>query len=354
VLICGSISANRVPTTGSYGRRSASPLNPDIRHTMNKLYKAIARITLAIAVILCAVWFSISQPTMRKNHASSAHVDEARLRTHVTTLSESFLPRNYTETANLNNCAEYIFQNFVQAGALVERQEFTVEQKKYVNIIGLFGKEKTKQIIIGAHYDTVQGTPGADDNASGVAGLIELAYLIGKTELSRGVELVAYSLEEPPFFGTDMMGSAFHAASIERSRQIEGVIVLEMIGYYDDRWGSQSYPMALLNILYPNRGNFIAVVGRTDQTEFTKRVKVGMKGATDIPVYSINAPEFIPGVDFSDHRNYWERGFNALMITDTAFYRNKAYHKTGDTAERLDYYRMSKVVVGVFEAIKKL
>ena len=237
---------------------------------------------------------------------------------------------------------------------MAECQEFTVEGKKYVNVIGRFHKEKTKQIIIGAHYDAVQGTPGADDNASGVAALIELAYLIGKSDLDKGIELVAYSLEEPPFFGTDMMGSVFHAARIEHSRQIDGVIVLEMIGYYDERWRSQSYPMALLNILYPNRGNYIGIVGRTDQREFTKRVKMGMKGATDIPVYSINAPEFIPGVDFSDHRNYWARGFNALMITDTAFYRNKAYHKADDTAERLDYYRMSKVVVSIFEAIKKL
>ena len=325
-----------------------------VHHTMKKIYKAIARITIVVAVILFAVWLYIAQPTTQKNQKSSTHVDEARLRTHVKTLSKSLLPRNYRETDNLNTCADYIFKNFVQAGAMVERQEFTVERKKYANVIGRFGREKTNQIIIGAHYDAVQGTPGADDNASGVAGLIELAYLIGQSDLKRGIELVAYSLEEPPFFGTDMMGSAFHAASIESSRQIEGVIVLEMIGYYDDRWGSQSYPMALLYILYPNRGNFIAVVGKTDQREFTKRVKMGMKGATDIPVYSINAPEFIPGVDFSDHRNYWVRAFNALMITDTAFYRNKAYHKAGDTAESLDYYRMSKVVVGVFEAIKKL
>lgn len=321
---------------------------------IKKIFKTIIRIIIALSVILTAAWIYMAQPTTQKNHASALRVDEARLRAHVETLSKSLSPRDYGETDNLNKCAAYILMHFVRAGAVAERQEFTVEGNTYVNVIGRFGKEKTKQITIGAHYDTVQGTPGADDNASGVAGLIELAYLIGKGDLDKGVELVAYSLEEPPFFGTDMMGSVFHATSIDRSRRTEGVIVLEMIGYYDDRWGSQLYLMPLLNILYPSRGNYIAIVGRTDQREFTKKVKTGMKGTTDLPAYSLNAPEFIPGVDFSDHRNYWARGFNALMITDTAFYRNKAYHKADDTAERLDYARMAKVVVSIFEAIKTL
>lgn len=320
---------------------------------IKKIFRSIIRITIVVAVILFAVWLYIAQPTVQRSQKSLLHVDETRLMKHVLTLATSFYPRNYKETDKLNKCADYIYKNFVQAGAIAERQEFTVEGKKYVNVIGHFGKTKAQKIIIGAHYDAVQGTPGADDNASGVAGLIELAYLIGKDDLNKGIELVAYSLEEPPFFGTDMMGSAFHASSIG-PRQIEGVIVLEMIGYYDDRWGSQSYPMALLSLLYPKRGNFIAVVGKADQRKFTKRVKAGMKGATDLPVYSINAPESIPGVDFSDHRNYWPLGFNAVMITDTAFYRNKAYHTTSDTPEILDYRRMSNVVVAVFEVIKKL
>ena len=280
-------------------------------------------------------------------------VDAARLKVHVSILSKDLSPRNYKAIDNLNKCAYYIYDNFVKAGAVAERQEFEVNGRRYINVIGRFGQEKKKQLIIGAHYDAVTGTPGADYNASGVAGLIELTYLIGQGNLNKGVELVAYSLEEPPFFGTDMMGSATHAANLG-TRQIEGVIALEMIGCFNDRWGSQSYPMALMNLLYPNRGNFIAVVGRTGQTEFTKRVKAGMKGATDMPVYSMNAPEFIPGVDFSDHRNYWAHDLKAVMITDTAFYRNKEYHEAGDTADRLDYGRMAKVIVGVFEAIKKL
>ena len=318
-----------------------------------KIVKSIGRITIAGALVLFAVWLYIAQPTTQQNHKSSVHVDATRLRTHVETLAKTYAPRNYRETGNLDSCADYIFHHLMQAGAEVERQDFTVERRRYVNVIGRFGKERTKQIIIGAHYDAVEGTPGADDNASGVAALIELAYLIGKSDLNKGVELVAYSLEEPPFFGTDMMGSTFHASRIG-PRRIEGVVVLEMIGCYDDRWGSQSYPMALLSLFYPHQGNFIAVVGKPDQREFTRRVKVGMNGATDLPVYSLNAPEFLPGVDFSDHRNYWAHGINAVMITDTAFYRNKAYHNVSDTPDRLDYSRMAKVVAGVFEALRTL
>lgn len=209
--------------------------------------------------------------------------------------------------------------------------------------------------MIGAHYDACGETPGADDNASGAAALIELGYLLGRIPPGREIELVAYVLEEPPFFRTAQMGSAVHAASISSEQdRIVGVIVLEMVGYFCDARGSQSYPSLLLKLIYPNRGNFIAVVGRWDQGQWVKRVKVGMKGTTDLHVYSIRAPSFVPGIDFSDHLNYWPLGFNALMITDTAFYRNKAYHEKGDTADRLDYDRMSKVVVAVFEAIKSM
>jgi Zn-dependent M28 family amino/carboxypeptidase len=209
--------------------------------------------------------------------------------------------------------------------------------------------------VVGAHYDACGETPGADDNASGVAALIELGYLLGSNPPSREIELVAYVLEEPPFFRTPMMGSAVHAASIATEKEtIVGVIVLETVGYFSEARGSQSYPSLLLKLIYPSRGNFIAVIGRWDQGQWVKRVKIGMKGATDLPVYSIRAPSVVPGIDFSDHLNYWPLGFNALMITDTAFYRNKAYHEKGDTADRLDYERMCKVVVAVFEALKSM
>jgi len=221
------------------------------------------------------------------------------------------------------------------------------------NVIGRFGSRKGPRVIVGAHYDSCGDTPGADDNASGVASLIELAYLLQKAPPETEVELVTYALEEPPIFNTDQMGSVIHAKSVA-GQKIKGVIVLEMVGYFRDEWGSQSFPSALLQVWYPSKGNFVGVVGPSDQGAWIKHVKVGMKGATDLPVYSIRAPAALPGIDLSDHASYWPHGIPAVMITDTSFYRNDAYHAPEDTADRLDYTRMAKVVIAVSAALRTL
>ncbi len=166
---------------------------------------------------------------------------------------------------------------------------------------------------------------------------------------------MAFALEEPPFFATPDMGSFHHAARLkERGEDITVMIALEMIGYFSDEPGSQEFPLALLRWVYPRRGNFIAVVGRWGQARVVRDVKAGMKGATDLPVYSITAPRAVQGVDFSDHRSYWRHGMRAVMITDTAFFRNPGYHGPGDTADTLDYRRMAQVVTSVFAALETL
>lgn len=166
------------------------------------------------------------------------------------------------------------------------------------------------------------------------------------------VELVAYSPEEPPFFRSPQMGSAVHAASLKTSgRRVRSVLVLEMIGCFEDGARSQSYPLPFLSLFYPTRGNFIAVVGSLGQPRLARRVKAAMRAASPLPVRSINAPRAVPGVDFSDHLSYWREGYPAIMITDTAFYRNPRYHTTGDTPETLDYARMAQVVDGVRAAL---
>lgn len=304
--------------------------------------------------LLLIVWYYLAAPTFGQNQRSTAQVEATRLRSHVELLSKKLSPRSAAHPETLLQCASYIRKHFAQAGAFTEMQPFTVNGKQYANVIGRFGRQHTRTVVIGAHYDAASGTPGADDNASGVAGLIELAYLIGKQNPDVGIELVAFTLEEPPYFSTNKMGSVFHAASISRRQDIVGVIVLEMIGYFNDAPGSQSYPLPVFKLFYPDTGNFITIIGRLDQRSFTQQIKHAMKGATDLPVFSINAPSGVRGVDFSDHRSYWEHELNAVMITDTAFLRNRSYHKPEDVAEKLDYHRMGQVVIGIFEAIKKL
>jgi len=320
-----------------------------------RLIGSAVRVLGTLAAVVFATWVAVAQPSCRRNRTSGVTADPVKLQEHVETLSQRLHPRDWQHTNNLDRCADYLARHFRQAGAIVDFQPFTVRGRKYRNVIGRFSAGEGPKVVVGAHYDACGEAPGADDNASGIAALIELAYLLGYNAPISTVELVAYVLEEPPFFRTEHMGSAIHARSIAGDKAgIRGIIVLEMVGTFKDECGSQSYPTLLLRLMYPGRANFIGVVSRWDQGDWIKAVKTGMKGATDLPVYSIRAPSVIPGIDFSDHLNYWPYGFKAVMVTDTAFYRNKAYHSSEDTADRLDYHRMAEVVVAVFEAIQSM
>jgi len=315
------------------------------------------------AGVIAAVALLITQPVWagHRPRATAPAVDPERLRQHVTALSVTFAPRDYTHVENLGRAAAYIQEQFRQAGADVSEQIFVADSQHYRNIIARFGPKSREHgadselIVVGAHYDVCGPYPGADDNASGVAGLIELAYLLGKQELHTRVELVAYTLEEPPFFRSEQMGSAVHAESLlEKHVRLRAMLCLEMIGYFSDKPNSQQYPLAELKALYPNKGNFIALVGTFDDVGLLRRVKRAMIAANDLPPRSINAPRSLPGVDFSDHLNYWNCGFPALMITDTAFYRNKRYHHPEDVISTLDFNRMAKVVEQVHAAVSEL
>lgn len=319
-------------------------------------FKRIVFIILLLLILpLFATWILIAQPIITKNSPSKLTLDSARLKAHVVKLSEGYFPRSYKNTDNLDRCAEYIRAHFQKAGADTTTQEFSVRGNRYQNVIGYFGNRTAERIIVGAHYDAFINTPGADDNASGVAGLIELAYLIGKAKLTAGIELVAYSLEEPPFFATQDMGSARHAKMLHDQKvKVKCMIALEMIGYFSSEPGSQLYPIPVLKLFYPSKGNSIAIVGRLDQRKVVRKIKRLMQGATDLPVYSVNAPLLVTGIDYSDQRSYWKYGYDAVMITDTAFYRNLAYHTPNDMAERLNYELMAKTVIQVFEAVKGL
>jgi Zn-dependent M28 family amino/carboxypeptidase len=289
-------------------------------------------------------------------------VSPDRLHTHVRMLAETFCPRNYTHTENLDRTAVYVRNEFEQARGMVSEQLFEMEGKTYRNVIATFGPDTGERIVVGAHYDACGDLPGADDNASGVAGLIELAYLLGRSNLRIRLDLVAYTLEEPKLLdaGGDGLfrtvgGSAVHAESLRvQGAAVRLMLSLEMIGYFSEEPGSQTYPSPIFRLLYPSPGNFALVVGRLQDFWLARKITRLMRTASPLPVYSLSAPAWLKGVDWSDHYNYWKRNYPALMITDTAFNRNREYHKSGDTADRLDYKRMALVVEGVYAAVRHI
>jgi hypothetical protein len=258
-------------------------------------------------------------------------------------------PRNYNNIESLNKSANYILQEFVNYGRTPERQKFKVADNIYENIIVSVGPKECNRLIVGAHYDVWGNQPGADDNASGIAGLLEIARFakIHEQELPYRVDFVAYTLEEPPFFSTTNMGSFVHARFLhENNISVRGMICLEMIGFFSGKKNSQGYPLSFMRLFYPSTGSFIGVVSNYGSSSLSKQLSQHLK-ATSIQVKELKAPSFITGIDFSDHRNYWKFGYEAVMITDTAFYRNPNYHEPSDTFDTLDFSRMKEVVNGI-------
>jgi hypothetical protein len=316
-----------------------------------KLIVIVATIVSMIAI--AAIW--VTQPLLgTPNNSQSAAAEVALLRADVRWLTETFPDRNHTYPKRLELVAGLIQERFISAGAQAERYVYQVDGVSFSNVIARFGPQEGRPIVVGAHYDVEEHTPGADDNASGVAGLLEIARLLGKEPPKVPVELVAYTLEEPPFFRTEHMGSRHHALRLLKAGVAPRlVVVLEMIGYFDDRSGSQAYPFRPLRWIYPDSGNFIAVVGSLQGVAEVRGIKSAMAAATHLPVWSVNAPTWMPGLDFSDHASYWLLGMPAVMVTDTAFYRNHRYHRGDDRAETLDYRRMAQVVQGVLGYIRQ-
>ncbi|MCU0694015.1 MAG: M28 family peptidase [Polyangiaceae bacterium] len=289
-------------------------------------------------------------------HEGGTPVDPAvmaqEMREVVAKLSVDLFPRDHSNPQHLDEAAAYITKKLEAHAGPVTEQTYTVAGTTYRNVMASLGPEGGERVVVGAHYDAVSVAPGADDNASGVAGLLQLAAVMANDVLSKRVDFVAFTLEEPPHFATGDMGSARHANMLaNHGTDVVAMFALEMIGYYDDKPRSQTFPFPGLEAVYGNVGDFVAVIGRTDQSELVEQVKTAMDGAMMLRVESLAAPASLEGVDFSDHRSYWTHGWRALMITDTAFYRNTAYHKPNDTMDRLDFEKMADVVLGVRAAV---
>jgi len=275
------------------------------------------------------------------------HSDIDRLRTDVRFLASLDPARNYQHITSLEQAAEYIQKEFTKAGAEPAVQKWVAWDHEYKNIIASFNPKKKQRLIIGAHYDVAGDQPGADDNASGVAGLLELARLVfqqGPT-LDYRIDFVSYCLEEPPFFGSQLMGSYVHAHSLYKQNvDVIGMVCLEMIGFFSDKPHSQRYPSPELAKIYPSTANFIVVVGIADYVAFNRKVHRLMSKDANIDVQVISFPPAEGLAGLSDHRNYWHFKYPALMINDTSFVRNPHYHQTADTPETLDFEKMSEVV----------
>jgi len=315
------------------------------------------QLTLVISLLLIAtiVISGIGNPVFFVGKDSSAiTIDTQRITNDVKQLCNTPKARNYKNIISLNLAGTYIFNEFQKIGLVTKEQTYDVNGTTYKNIIATYGPENGERIIVGAHYDVCGNQQGADDNASGVAGILEIARQFQKHQpkTKYRYDFVAYTLEEPPFFRTDNMGSHVHAKYLKDNNiAVKAMVSLEMIGYFSDAPKSQEYPLGFLKLFYPTKANFIAVVGKIGNGSITRQFKKGMKKGSAIKVCSISAPASIQGIDYSDHLNYWKYNFEAVMITDTSFFRNQNYHQVTDTIETLDYQKMTEVIKGVTYAL---
>lgn len=278
----------------------------------------------------------------------------ANLRRHVEAIASR--EHNVFKPAEFEASAQYIEQAFADMGYAVAAQRFQSGQAEVRNIeVEVSGQGRHDEIIvIGAHYDSVTGSPGANDNGSGVAAVLELARLLRQARPARTLRFVAFANEEPPFFKTQEMGSRVYARrSRERRDNIVAMFSLETIGYYSERPGSQRYPFPL-GFFYPSAGNFIAFVSNLASRPLLHEALGAFRRHARFPSEGVAAPAFIPGVDWSDHWSFWKEGYPALMVTDTAPYRYPHYHTAQDTPDKVDYERLARVVAGLHLMLRDL
>jgi Zn-dependent M28 family amino/carboxypeptidase len=277
-----------------------------------------------------------------------------RLQDHVKMLTVTIGERSIFLPENLEKTRTYIEKFYQNIGVTVHCEPYVYRNFKVSNVVAKisFCENPTKYYLVGAHYDSVAGTVGADDNASAIAVQLETArhlrMLKDHLELNLAVKFVSFPLEEPPTFGTRHMGSSVYAHNAWKSKeQIDGMICLEMVGYTCHDEGCQDYPFPLMFFDYPKRGDFIGIVGNFKSRKFTNDLFETFRRNPDLPVVKLTVPAggfILPSVRLSDHSSFWHRGYKAVMVTDTAFYRNPHYHRISDTMENLDYDFMAELV----------
>ena len=277
-----------------------------------------------------------------------------QLRDHVKTLTVTIGERSVGLPANLKETAAYIKSFYNAIGMSVNSQPYSYADFAVENIITeiSFSPHAKYRFLVGAHYDSVAGTVGADDNASAIAVQLEtarhLAALKGKEKLNLTVKFVSFTLEEPPAYNTRHMGSRMYAKQARKdNEQIDGMICLEMVGYTCYEPGCQDYPFPLMFMDYPKEGNFIGIVNNFKSRDFAKRLVEQFQKNSQLPLVKLTVPFngwVMPAIRLSDHASFWDQGFKAVMVTDSAFYRNPYYHTASDTMDKLDFEFMAELV----------
>jgi hypothetical protein len=298
----------------------------------------------------------VNRPTLSIDARQVINDLEEPLKGHVMALADEIGPRDVFVPDKLNAAAAYIRRFWEKAGYEVRAQTFRVQDIACHNLAAeIPGKSRPDEIVVvGAHYDTVSWSPGANDNGSAVAALLELSRLFSTKSTSRTVRFVAFTNEEPPFFKTRSMGSLVYAKECrEKKENIAAMVCLETIGYYRDERKTQKYPFPL-SFFYPDKGNFIAVVGNLRSKPLVKSFARSFMEESDFPVECAATFGFITGIDWSDHWSFWRCGYPAIMITDTALFRYPYYHSSQDTPDKIDYRSLARVTCGVYRALNRI
>jgi Zn-dependent M28 family amino/carboxypeptidase len=327
---------------------------------MNRFICKTLRLVLLLSLLIFAfLLYSVLniRETPSVVRPMTPEIKKTALYAHVKALSAEIGSRSVYEYDRLNAAKNYIITSLTAMGHKPELQTYTYEGKPFSNIIVTIpGKDRLGEVVlVGAHYDTYAGTPGADDNASAVAMLLELCRFLKDDQQVRTLKFVFFTLEEPPAFRSDFMGSAVYADKAhERGENIVAMLCLEMVGYYSDRKGEQGFPLPLMSLFYPTTPNFISVIGNFSSRRLVYDVADSLKKEGSLSVKTMATFSYFPGVDFSDHRSFWKQGYPAVMITDTAFFRNPNYHGETDTIETLDFKKMEVLLWGLLQTVWNL
>lgn len=315
----------------------------------------------ATAFVILGVLVVLLYPILKIKMSSSVHppredaftdVEVKRLYEHVQNLSVRIGSRNFYEYDRLAQAEDYIKEVLENMGFAYSLQSYEYKGKIFKNIIVTLSGQghDDGSVIIGAHYDTVFGTPGADDNASAVAVLLEICRLLQDHKPMRTLRFVFFTLEEPPLFRSRHQGSYIYARHLkEKKEAVHAMLCLEMLGYFNNKDGGQAYPVPGMNLLYPSTPDFVSIVGNLQSRALVEKVRDSIKRGSTIHVEGIATLPYVPGVDFSDHRSFWKMGYPAVMITDTAFYRNPNYHTENDTIDTLNFVKMASLLKGLVQ-----